>query len=73
MDEKLKGQLATLRAIRNDLVHSHFRFVQLDGQLQAIAVNAQNSQDIARNGRLLRITDFKTLNSQIGQVTKSVG
>lgn len=65
MDKELAEELKALRAIRNDLVHSQLRFVQLDGQLQAIALNVQDSAAAARQGRLLRIEDFPLLARQV--------
>ena len=71
-DKQLSDEIKSLRSVRNDLVHSQLRFVQLEGQLQAVAVNAQNSTDFARQGRLLRIDDFKELSVQILKAQKSL-
>ena len=71
-DKQLTDEIKSLRSVRNDLVHSQLRFVQLEGQLQAVAVNAQNSTDFARQGRLLRIDDFKMLSAQILKAQKNL-
>ncbi|GAA4769242.1 hypothetical protein [Novosphingobium ginsenosidimutans] len=70
--DALAKEITALRAIRNDLVHSQLRFVQLEGQLQALAVNAQNVDASARPARILRIADFKLLSCEIEQVRKKV-
>lgn len=66
--EPLADQLKDLRMVRNDLVHAQLRFVQLDGELQAIVINAQNLSRPARPARILFLKDFKALKSKIGQV-----
>jgi hypothetical protein len=71
-DKQLTDEIKSLRSVRNDLVHSQLRFVQLEGQLQAVAVNAQNSTDFARQGRLLRIDDFKMLSAQLLKAQKNL-
>lgn len=72
VDKALADELKALRAIRNDLVHSQLRFVQLEGQLHAIALNVQESGSVARQGRLLKMTDFPQLASQISEFTRKV-
>jgi hypothetical protein len=72
-DEKLAERLKGLRQIRNDLVHSQLRFVQLEGQLQAIAINAQDISSVARPARLLKLEDFRNLCCKIGKVRRSFG
>jgi hypothetical protein len=71
-DESLAKQIKALRLVRNDLVHSQLRFVQLEGQLQAIAINAQDAATIAKLGRVVRIGDFRALCSQISEVKRSL-
>ncbi|MFM6832251.1 MAG: hypothetical protein ACKOVA_18200 [Novosphingobium sp.] len=60
-DKALEEELKKLRAIRNDLVHSQFRFVQFDGRLHALTVNAMACRDVARAARLLKLDDFGEL------------
>lgn len=69
-DKHLADQLKTLRAIRNDLVHSQLRFIPLEGQLQALALNVQDSGDVARHGRLLKLDDFTVLISRIEETRR---
>ena len=71
-DKQLAEEIKALRMVRNDIVLSQLRFVNLEGQLQAVAVNAQNSANPARQGRLLRIDDFKELSAQILKAQKSL-
>ena len=63
----------SLRAIRNDLVHSQLRFAPLDGKLHAIVINAQDMNKAARASRVLALEDFKKLASQIAEIKRSVG
>jgi hypothetical protein len=72
IDKVLADELKALRAIRNDLVHSQLRFVQLEGQLQAIALNVQDSTNVARQGRLLRMEDFPLLAEQVNDARQKV-
>ena len=72
-DEVLLKQLKALRLVRNDLVHSQLRFVQLEGQLQAIAINAQDAAAVAKPGRLVKIGDFRALCAQIADVKRGLG
>lgn len=65
LDKLLADELKALRSIRNDLVHSQLRFIVLEGQLQAIALNVQDSTSVARQGRLLRMEDFPLLAEQV--------
>lgn len=71
-DAKLKDALKALRAVRNDLVHSQFRFVQLEGQLHAVAVNSQEVCEVARQGRLLKIGDFELLQTEICKAKREI-
>jgi hypothetical protein len=71
-DADLSKQLKALRSIRNDLVHSQLRFVQLDGQLQAVAINAEQATSVAKPGRVLNLGDFSTLRAQVTQFTREV-
>lgn len=72
LDKPLTDQLTALRAIRNDLVHSQLRFVQLEGQLQAFALNVQDAADVARQGRLLKIDDFPQLAARIEDLRRKL-
>lgn len=72
-DEALLKQLKALRLVRNDLVHSQLRFVQLEGQLQAIAINAQDAAAVAKPGRVVKIADFRALCTQIADVKRRFG
>ncbi len=72
VDKALTDELKALRAIRNDLVHSRLRFVQFEGQLQAIVLNVQESTSVARQGRLLRMADFPLLSDQIKTATQKI-
>ena len=72
-DEVLLKQLKALRLDRNDLVHSQLRVVQLEGQLQAIAINAQDAAAVAKPGRLVKIGDFRALCAQIADVKRGLG
>lgn len=65
--------LKSLRAIRNDLVHSQLRFSPIDGKLHAIVINPQSGANVARPSRVVALDDFKVLSSQIGQVRKGYG
>lgn len=65
--EPLADQLKDLRSVRNDLVHAQLRFVQMDGELQAIVINAQNLSRPARPARILFLKDFKALKTKISQ------
>jgi len=67
-DKQMSNQLQELKAVRNDLVHSHLRFVQLEGELQAVAVNAQQANQPARSARILLLSDFAKLKGKIAQV-----
>jgi hypothetical protein len=70
-DQRLADEIKSLRQVRNDLVHSQLRFVQLEGQLQAVAVNAQDSAKLARQGRLIRFDDLKSLSAQVRKAQQS--
>jgi len=72
VDKALSDELKILKTIRNDLVHSQLRFVQLEGQLHAIALNVQESACVARQGRLLKMEDFPLLASQISEFRRKV-
>lgn len=69
-DKRLAELLKSLRAIRNDLVHSQLRVVPIEGKLHAVLLNPQNCGAIARQGRVVALDDFKALCSQLGQVRK---
>jgi len=64
--------LKTLRAIRNDLVHSQLRFSQLEGKLEAIVINTGDAGKGARPSRVVALDDFKVLCRQIGQVKNAL-
>lgn len=70
IDKQLAEEIKILRAIRNDLVHSQFRFVQLEGRLQVIAANVQDKPTAARQVRLLKIEDFPVLTTQISEARR---
>jgi hypothetical protein len=71
-DKQLSEQLKVLRSIRNDLVHSQMRFIALEGQLHALALNVQDMTDVARQGRLLRLEDFFVLANKIEEARRKV-
>jgi hypothetical protein len=71
-DKRLADELKILRSIRNDLVHSQLRFVQLEGQLQALACNVQEISSVARQGRMFRLDDFNVLSAQINATRQKV-
>mgnify|MGYP000291770336 CR=1 FL=1 len=71
-DKSTAELLKTLRAIRNDLVHSQMRFTPLDGKLHAVVINTENVGKVARQSRVVALDDFKVLGSQIGQVKKAL-
>jgi hypothetical protein len=64
-DKQLAEVIKSLKTIRNDLVHSQLRFVQLEGQLHAVCINVQASDTVARPCRLVRIDDFSKIAAQI--------
>lgn len=72
LEKALADELKALRAIRNDLVHSQLRFVQLDGQLQAISINVQELAGVARQGRVLKMSDFPQLAGKINDFRKKI-
>ena len=72
MAKQLVDEIKALRSIRNDLVHSQLRFVQIDGQLQAIALNVQETMAVARQARLVKFEDFSALASQIESAKRKV-
>ncbi len=71
-EKQLADLLKALKSVRNDLVHSHLRFAQIDGKLHAIAINTQESGRPARAARVVAIEDFKDLSSKIGLLKKAV-
>ena len=72
-DKGLLKQLAELKAIRNDLVHSQLKFVQLEGELQAVVVNTEHVGQPARSARILLLSDFTRLKGKLGQVVARTG
>jgi hypothetical protein len=70
LSDHLADLLKSLRAIRNDLVHSKLRFLVIDGTLQALVINPQGTAKVTRTARVVALDDFKALKSQIGQVRK---
>ena len=72
-DKLLAEELKDLRAIRNDLVHSQSRFVQVDGQLNALFVNALFHDNAARQARLVKFSDFETLSVRIQKTRSGLG
>jgi hypothetical protein len=71
-DKLLADELKNLRSIRNDLVHSQLRFVQLEGQLHAVAINVQDSTNVARQARLLKLGDFEVLAVQVNEARRKI-
>ena len=71
-DKQVDEAIKALRSIRNDVVHSQLRFVVMEGQLHAFAINTQEFGKVARQARLLRIQDFKQLSEQILKAQKNV-
>jgi hypothetical protein len=71
-DDRLLKEIKALRLIRNDVVHAQLRFVQLEGQLQAIAINSQNAFDRARPARVLKVEDIKSLTGELARLKKDV-
>ena len=72
-DKRAAEQLKSLRAIRNDLVHSQLRVLVVDGALHAVLINPQSGTRVARPARVVALDDLKTLGSQIGHVRKAFG
>lgn len=72
-DKLTADLLKSLRAIRNDLVHSQLRFTALDGKLHAIVINTGDVGKVARPSRVVALDDFKILASQIGHLKKALG
>ena len=71
-DGELGKQIKALRLIRNDIVHTQLKFVQLDGQLHVLAVNSQHATDRARAARLIKLNDLQSLSSELNQLTRDL-
>jgi hypothetical protein len=72
VDERLLNELLALRRIRNDVVHSTLKFIQFDGELHAIVINAQDAHARARPARLLKSNDLTKLAEQLKRLNKAV-
>ncbi len=72
-DKRVTDLLKSLREIRNDLVHSQFRFAAIDGELKAIVINVQDVAKIAKPARIFALRDFNGLSARIGEVKKNLG
>ena len=68
MDCDLATRIKELRSIRNDIVHTQLKFVQIGGELQALALNSQQAAELAPVARLLKLEHLATLRSELSSL-----